>query len=63
MTVEFREFLKSNGLYERYIKNNKGEGDNPYVYFDFHWDSSPEGYDFWNNWDKVWFDYLYRGDK
>ena len=57
MTTKFRNFLKQYGLYDGYIKNNKGESSNPYVYFDnFHWESSPQGYDYWSYWDDVWYE-------
>ena len=57
MTKEFRQFLKDNNAYERYIENNKGESDNPYEYFDgFHWDSTKEGYDYWSDLDSEWFE-------
>lgn len=59
MTIAFRNFLKQYGLYDNYIKNNKGESDNPYTYFDnFHWETSPEGYDYWCYWDDVWFELI-----
>lgn len=59
MTIEFREFLKKNALYDNYIKNNNGESDNPYTTFDnFHWASTEEGYDYWSYWDDVWLDII-----
>ena len=64
MTTKFRNFLKQYGLYDKYIKNNKGESDNPYIFFEgFHWESSPEGYDYWSYWDDAWFKHFrYRID-
>jgi hypothetical protein len=63
MTIKFRTFLKKYGLYDKYITNNKGESDNPYVYFDnFHWESTEEGSDFWAYWDSVWYDILVDGE-
>jgi len=42
-----------------YIKNNNGESDNPYTYFDnFHWESAEEGYDYWSYWDDVWLEII-----
>ena len=32
-------------------------------YFEaFHWDSTPEGYDYWNNLDTDWFDLIMAED-
>ena len=63
MTNKFRKFLKENNAYEKYIKNNKGESKNPYIYFDgFHWVSSDEGYDYWNELDNKWFDFIEEKD-
>ena len=63
MTKEFRNFLKKFGIYDNYIKNNKGESLNPYTYFDdFHWSTTEEGYDYWNYWDDVWLDILTKDD-
>lgn len=40
MTTEFREFLKFHNAYYKYIKNNKGESENPYTDFEgFHWET------------------------
>lgn len=64
MTKQFRDFLKEHNAYYAYIKNNKGESENPYTYIDsFHWDSTPEGYEYWRNLDDLWFDILEEEDK
>lgn len=59
MTTEFREFLKFHNAYYKYIKNNKGESENPYTDFEgFHWENTPEGYEYWSTLDELWYDYL-----
>jgi len=64
MTKKFRDFLKSYGLYDNYIKNNNGESENPYIYFDnFHWESSEEGYEYWSYWDDVWLEATRNDDE
>ena len=64
MTNKFRNFLKQNALYDNYVRNNNGESSNTYVYFDnFHWETSPEGYDYWSYWDSIWFDILTEEDE
>ena len=59
MTHKFRNFLKENNAYENYIRNNNGESENPFTYFDnFLWSSSAEGYDYWSELDNKWFDLI-----
>ena len=64
MTKQFRDFLKEHNAYDAYIKNNKGESDNPYVYIDsFLWSDTEEGHSYWRDLDNLWLEILEEDDK
>ena len=64
MTTRFRDFLKEHNAYDAYIKYNKGESDNPYVYIDaFLWSDTEEGHAYWNNLDNLWLDIVVKEDE
>lgn len=57
MTRKFRKFLKNNNAYDKYVKNNNGESENPYTFFEgFIWMNTPEGYEYWLELDDKWGD-------
>lgn len=59
MTLKFKNFLKKHNAYEAYLRNSKSKSSNPFTFFDnFHWASSPEGYDYWLHLDDLWDDIL-----
>lgn len=64
---DFVKFLKENKAYIKYMRNagyiSDEEIDIHDSYFEaFHWDSTPEGYDYWNNLDTDWFDLIMAED-
>lgn len=64
MTNKFRDFLKEHNAYDAFIKNKNGEPSNDCVFIDsFQWILSPEGFEYWNNLDNLWYDVLVEEDK